>query len=199
MKREFLKELGLEDEAINKIMAENGKDIESLKGKLSDTEQKLSEAQGKVTQYESKVTELEKLSAGNAELKKQLDDLNAKIAADKAAAEKANADKELTEKIVAAFGEKKFVNDYTKNALIDEIKTELVKPENSGKGISEIFTALTKDKDGVFANPNPADMHGMGNVDLTISKEDFARMGYTNRLKLATEHPETYKKLMEEK
>lgn len=41
MKREFLKELGLEDETINKIMAEHGKDIESYKTRLADTEQKL--------------------------------------------------------------------------------------------------------------------------------------------------------------
>lgn len=166
MKREFLKELGLDDEAIGKIMAENGKDIESWKTKLADTEQKLTEAQGKVTQYESKVSELEKLSAGNADLKKQLDDLNAKIAADKAAAEKAAADKELTDKIVAAFGDKKFVNDYTKNALITEIKTELIRPENAGKGISEIFTALTTDKEGIFANSNPPNMSGLGNIEM---------------------------------
>ena len=31
MKREFLKELGIEDEVIDKIMDENGKDIEGLK------------------------------------------------------------------------------------------------------------------------------------------------------------------------
>jgi len=31
MKREFLKELGIEDEVIDKIMTENGKDIEALK------------------------------------------------------------------------------------------------------------------------------------------------------------------------
>jgi DNA repair exonuclease SbcCD ATPase subunit len=166
MKREFLKELGLEDEAINKIMAENGKDIEGWKSKHADTEQKLTEAQGKVTQYESKVAELEKLSAGNADLKKQLDDLNAKIAADKAAAEKAAADKELTEKIIAAFGDKEFVNDYTKNALINEIKTELIKPENSGKGISEIFTTLTTDRKDIFANPNPFDMDGIGKKEI---------------------------------
>ena len=31
MKRDFLKDLGLEDEVINKIMTENGKDIEKHK------------------------------------------------------------------------------------------------------------------------------------------------------------------------
>ncbi len=36
MKREFLKNLGLEDEVIDKIMAENGKDIEKAKGDLEE-------------------------------------------------------------------------------------------------------------------------------------------------------------------
>ena len=34
MKREFLKELGLSDEQVNSIMAENGKDIEKHKTEL---------------------------------------------------------------------------------------------------------------------------------------------------------------------
>lgn len=36
MKTEFLKELGLEQEVIDKIMAENGKDVEATKGKYAD-------------------------------------------------------------------------------------------------------------------------------------------------------------------
>ena len=40
MKRKFLEDLGLEEEAINKIMAENGKDLNELKAKVDDlTEQ----------------------------------------------------------------------------------------------------------------------------------------------------------------
>lgn len=55
MKTEFLKELGLEQEVITKIMAENGKDIEKLKAQVSTLN-----------------TEKENLS-------KQLTDANAKI------------------------------------------------------------------------------------------------------------------------
>mgnify|MGYP001497939714 CR=1 FL=1 len=39
MKREFLKSIeGLTDEAIDKIMAEYGKDVEALKGKITAAE-----------------------------------------------------------------------------------------------------------------------------------------------------------------
>jgi hypothetical protein len=39
----------------------------------------------------------------------------------------------------------------------------LNKPENKGRSIKEIFDALTKDKNDIFANPNQMqDMPGMG-------------------------------------
>ena len=199
MKREFLKELGQEDETINKIMAEHGKDIESYKTRLADTEQKLTGSQGQIAQYETKIAELEKLTAGNAELKRQLDTLNAQIAADREAAQKAQADKELTDKVIAAFGDRKFVNTYTRDAMVAEVKAEMGKAENTGKGIREIFEGLTKDKDGIFANPNPADMPGMKDVNLALKREDFEKMGYSARLALMKEQPEVYKKMVEEK
>ena len=199
MKREFLKELGFEDETINKIMAEHGKDIESYKTRLADTEQKLTGSQGQIAQYETKIAELEKLTAGNAELKRQLDTLNAQIAADREAAQKAQADKELTDKVIAAFGDRKFVNAYTRDAMVAEVKAEMGKAENTGKGIREIFEGLTKDKDGIFANPNPADMPGMKDVNLALKREDFERMGYSARLALMKEQPEVYKRMIEEK
>ena len=199
MKREFLKELGLEDETINKIMAEHGKDIESYKTRLTDTEQKLTGSQGQVAQYETKIAELEKLSAGNAELKRQLDALNRQIAADREAAQKAQADKELTDKVIAAFGDRKFVNAYTRDAMVAEVKAALAKAENAGRGIGEIFAELTKDEDGIFANPNPADMPGMKDVNLALKREDFEKMGYSARLALMKEQPEVYKRMIEEK
>ena len=125
--------------------------------------------------------------------------LNAQIAADKEAAQKAQADKELTDKVIAAFGDRKFVNAYTRDAMVAEVKAEMGKAENTGKGIREIFEGLTKDKDGIFANPNPADMPGMKDVNLALKREDFEKMGYSARLALMKEQPEVYKKMVEEK
>ena len=199
MKREFLKVLGLEDGAVDQIMAEHGKDVEGFKSQLTDSAQRLSEAQGYAAQYEAKVGELETLTAGNAELKRQLDALNAQIAADREAAQRARADKELTDKVLAAFGGRKFVNDYTRDAMVAEVKAALAKAENTGKGIGEIFAELTKDKDGIFANPNPDDMPGMKDVNLALKREDFEKMGYSARLALMKERPEVYKRMIEEK
>ena len=83
--------------------------------------------------------------------------------------EKAKQEDEiLTNNIITAFGDKKFTSDYVKNGLICDIKSELGKAVNKGKGIKEIFESLTKDKTGLFENPNqPADMPGMGEGDNT--------------------------------
>ena len=99
-------------------------------------------------------------------LKKEIADMKTaevkRIADEKAKKE----DEILTNNIISAFGDKKFTSDYVKNGLITDIKSELNKAENKGKGISEIFESLTKDKEGLFVNPNqPASMPGMGEGD----------------------------------
>lgn len=63
MKREFLKNLGLTDEQIDKIMAENGKDIEKAKGDTAKLESDL----------EAKKTEVETLQGQLKEANKQIE------------------------------------------------------------------------------------------------------------------------------
>ena len=179
MKREFLKGLELTDEQITAIMAENGKDIEATKGKLSTVEAELKTAKEAIANYDATIKEMES-SAGNAEaMKAELDKLKADIQAKTEAEEKEKADAMLTDNIKQAFGEKKFINDYTQNALISEIKQELSKPENAGKGVSDIFTVLTKDKEGIFANEAtpPPGMGGMGSGAAATDIDVRAVMG----------------------
>lgn len=90
----------------------------------------------------------------------------ADIEAKEDAAKKEAEDKALTDAITALFGERKFTSDYARDGLIADMKGEIAKPENKGKGYAELFEAITKDKEGIFANPNPpADMTGMGTSD----------------------------------
>lgn len=148
MNREFLKNAGVPEDQIDKIMAEHGKDLQAEKDKAKA-------ASTELETYKAKVADLEKAAEGNDAVKKELDDLKAKIADEKKAAEEKAADEALTATIKAAFPQdKKFVNEYTEAALISQIKAEMSKAENRGKGVSEIFAALTKDKPGIFANPN---------------------------------------------
>lgn len=176
MNREFLKNAGVPEDQIDKIMAEHGKDIQAEKDKATKAANDLTEANKTIETYKTQVAELENKAGDNADIKKQLDDLKAQIAKEKKEAEEKAADETLTNTIKAALPQdKKFVNEFTEAAMISQIKAELAKPENKGKGISELFTALTKDKEGIFANPNqPGNMGGFGGAD--IDDVDDAKM-----------------------
>lgn len=96
MKRDFLKDLGLEKEQIDSIMEENGKDIEAAKGDVKSLESKISTLESDNTtlkkQIEDRDSQLETLknSTGDVEaMKTQIADLQKanKDAADAHAAE----------------------------------------------------------------------------------------------------------------
>lgn len=164
MKRDFLKGLELSDEVIDKIMAENGKDIESVKSKSTSLEEELSTTKTKLSEYEKTITELQAQSEQSETVKAELEKLQNQIKEQEELQAQIVKDKQLTDNIITAFGDRQFINDYTKNALISEIKAELEKTENAGKGVTDIFESLTKDKEGIFANqatPPPA-IGGMG-------------------------------------
>lgn len=172
MKREFLKALELSDEVIDKIMAENGKDIEAEKSKTASYKQKFETSESDKAELETKIEELQTAGADSEKIKSELDTLKKKIEDEKAAAEAERADKELTDSIVAVFGDKNFTSEYAKQGIIAEMKSEIAKPENKGKGYDKIFEELTKDKEGIFTSPNQIkDMGGFGNVDVDVSEE----------------------------
>lgn len=66
-------------------------------------------------------------------------------------AKKEKADKELTDIVLNAIGEVEFVNEYTKNSIVGEIKTRM--ENEKGKGAKELFEELTKDQEGILKNP----------------------------------------------
>lgn len=75
MKREFLKELGLEDETINKVMSEYGKSVNDLKEQLGDLETLQSE---KGT-LEQQLSDLQDQLSSNEDKLQSLDDLEKQI------------------------------------------------------------------------------------------------------------------------
>ncbi len=153
----------LSKEEIKSILAEHGKTV------TTETEKTKKEFDNEINTYKTTIDNLEKQikdMPSSDDVTKLQNEITAmkeaetkRIAEEKASQE----DKILTDNIISVFGDKKFTSDYVKNGLIADIKTELTKAENKGKGISEIFENLTKDKDGIFKNPNkPPDMPSMG-------------------------------------
>lgn len=68
MKREFLEGLGLEKEAIDKIMAENGADIEKHKNETIKAQTDLTDIQSQLSTANTTIAELKKANKDNDEL-----------------------------------------------------------------------------------------------------------------------------------
>lgn len=89
MERKYLESLGVEKEAIDKIMAENGKDIEAQKALTAAEAQKVTAANDTIKQLQETVKKFdgkdpEKLSADLAALQKKYDADTAQMKLDKA-------------------------------------------------------------------------------------------------------------------
>ena len=109
--REFLKGLELDSEMIDTIMAEYGKLVTKDKEELTDLKGQLLSLQ------ETSKNAIELQDKYN-ELTKQIEQSNAE--------KKAKAENDmLMENINSAINGKEFVNDYTKNSIVNELKNAL--------------------------------------------------------------------------
>ena len=164
MKRDFLKELGISDDQIDKIMAENGKDIEATKAKYAD--------------YDDTKAQLESAKA-TLDKFKDYDQTKGEVAKWKAEYEKAIVEGEQKVKrlerqglVKDYMGGKKFVNAVTKDALADKLLAELDKDDSKGKSLDDLFKALTEGMENIIVDdnaPQPPQVPGMsgkpGNED----------------------------------
>ena len=199
----FLEELEIGEGKV-KLSKEEIKSIIAKHGEYIKTETEKVEKQYKeeISEYKSTIDDL-KEQIKNAPKSDELESLKGKIAdyeqkeADRIAKQKAKEEDDiLTKNIVEVIGDKKFVNDYTKNSIINEVKIALKDNANLGKSAKDLFEQITNGKDGIFANPNQViDMPSIDeNTQTTISKEDFNKMGYKERLELKSSNPELFKK-----
>ena len=155
MKREFLEGLGLEKEAIDKIMAENGKDIEAEKTKTTamtserDTLQKsLEDANKTIKGYKDQDIDAIKKSATDWEEKakqaeKALEDTRIESALDKALSETQTIDADLL---------KKFLDRET-----------ILFKDGKFTGLNEQIEGLKKDKPYLFKSEEKPPEGGQGN------------------------------------
>lgn len=179
MTREDLKGIieGITDEQLKSILDINSADIGKVKKENETLKEENTTLKNDKKTLEDKITTLTNEAKNNADVAKELEDLKKEIKDKEDADKKAKEDAELTDAITAVFGDKTFTSDYVKNGIIADMKAEIAKPENKGKGYLELFEALTKDKEGIFANPNPGiEIPGMGKgVDMSKISDDTAR------------------------
>ena len=145
--REFLRGLELDKETIDTIMAEHGKLI-------TEAKEKTQELENKVKDYETKIDELSSKAETNTKIQEELDTLKKQIAEEKKQKEQEDLEATLNKNVLEAIGDKEFVNERTKNAIINEVKTALQDKANVGKSAKDIFETITKDSTDIFKNKN---------------------------------------------
>ena len=193
-------EIGEEKEKLSKEMI---KGILAESGKVVNTETEKIENQYKtdVENYKNTINEL-KAKIEKAPKTEDIENLKTQIAdfekkeAERIENEKAKkADEELTNNILAVFGDKKFTSEYAKTGLLNDIKAEIKKQENHTKGVKDIFDELTKDRVDIFESPNKLkDMPSMGDIDNGTTKEEFDKMSYRERVEFKESNPELFAK-----
>jgi len=97
MKKEFLQELGIDKDVIDKILEENSKDVEKYKSQAENSKNDNTTLQSQIKDMEQKLTELQK-STGNAEeLKKQLETVQQDYEKEKQAFQKQIAERDYSD------------------------------------------------------------------------------------------------------
>lgn len=201
--KDFLEELEIGEEKV-KLSKEEIKSILAKHGDYIKIETKKVEDEYKQQLEDNKTTISElKAQIDEAPKSEEMENLKNKIAeyeekeTQRAAQLKAKEEDDiLTNNINSAIGDKKFVNDFTKNAIVNEIKSALKDSANVGKSAKDLFEEITNGKDGIFANPNQViDMPKIDEgMDNTISKEAFDKMSYKERVEFKESNPELFNK-----
>lgn len=151
MKTEFLKELGVAEDVISKIMAENGKDIEREKAKATTAEGKATELSEQLktateTLKSFEGVDVKELQGKITQLTTDLGNKDAEYQSKLAKMERQGQTKEF-------LSGKKFINDATKEYYFGKLESMLDGEDSKGKSREELLDSMTKDEKGEY-KPN---------------------------------------------
>ena len=156
MKRELLKELGLTDEQIDKIMTENGKDIEKYKGVSETKENELKTLKDQLEIANNQIEEFKEMDIG--EIKKTADKYREKYKTAKSEAEKELETIKFNHAIEKTLAGAKAKNVKAVKALLD--MKGLKRNNDEIVGLNEQLEKIKKENDYLFegeGNKVPSD------------------------------------------
>lgn len=170
MKREDIKKFfpDATEEQLKGLLDINTADIGKAKGEFEAVKTDLEKANGTLNEYETTIADLKKSAEGNEDFKKKFEDLEQRIADEKAEAEKKAKEEaeeaEYANRFKTVVGEQKWRDELTEKAVYAEFKTALQDEANKGKGDKDILAALTQDKEYFAKDPArvPAFSRGTG-------------------------------------
>lgn len=170
MKREDIKKIfpDATEEQLKGLLDINTADIGKAKGELEAVKADLEKANGTLKEYETTIADMKKSAEGNEDFKKKFEELEQRIADEKAEAEKKAKEEaeeaEYSNRFKTVVGEQKWRDALTEKAVYAEFKTALQDEANKGKGDKDVLAALTQDKEYFAKDPArvPAFSRGTG-------------------------------------
>lgn len=170
MKREDIKKIfpDATEEQLKGLLDINTADIGKAKGEFEAVKADLEKANGTLKEYETTIADMKKSAEGNEDFKKKFEELEQRIADEKAEAEKKAKEEaeeaEYSNRFKTVVGEQKWRDALTEKAVYAEFKTALQDEANKGKGDKDILAVLTQDKDYFAKDPArvPAFSRGTG-------------------------------------
>lgn len=165
MTREFLKNLGLEDAAIDNILNENMADIGKEKAKTTAAKADLADAQGRLSASTAELEAMKKSNGDIAAVQQQLTDLQAKYDKDTGELRTQLADRDYSDAIARAIVGKglKFSSKSAERAFTAALKEQ--KPElKDGElvGLEEFIKAQREADPDAFAPDKPVPRFATG-------------------------------------
>ena len=195
----YLEDLGVEKEVAEKIFAERSKEIEADKAKREAVETKLKEAEKSLENLTTEIDTLKTSGKNAEEIQAKLDALIAEREAERTKAEADRLAKEKADNVLSRFNavKKKFKHNDIEQAYLKRFSDAIESKDFEGKSDTEIYHELTKDDDcheGVkavhLAGGTPSGVGGK-----SVTREDFNKMSYKERLQIYNENQALYNEL----
>lgn len=194
MTKEELKALGLNDEQIEKVVEDYGKNYVP-KNQFNKKNDALKQAEESLEAMQSDIETLKKANADNDELSKQIDELNAAQLKREAEYTAQIQKMELDGIVERTLLSSKVKNAKAVRALLD-LEDAKVK-DGTIKGLDDQLTKLKESDPYLFESDSkptgvtPGEPHG-GQGSTGITQEQFNKMGYLQRAKLKEDDPNAY-------
>jgi len=187
MKTDFLKELGLTEEQVNAIMAENGKDIQRELGKVTKAEL---ERDGYKEQLETAQATLKEFEGVDVkELQSKVTELNSSLTATESEFKRKLADMEYSSQIDNYFTGYRFTSDLAKKAALEEFKKQEFKlVDGKFMGGDDYMKTLKESNPTAFENetdPKPPIV-----VKGTTQRKPGEKMSLSEAMAYKNQHPD---------
>lgn len=182
MKRDFLVGLGVDADNIDKIMSENGKDVEGLKAQLSVQKGLVLDLTAKSTDDKKKLDEFDKLDINKITLERD----SYKAQYDKALLDKESAITQLKYDSVldASLGKYKFSSSFAKAGIRSKLlESKLELKDDAIVGFDEAVKGLMESNadaftDGGGTTKKPQFTSALQNQGSNMSKEEYLSSKY---------------------